>query len=295
MDVRPCVVTNALPLPELDDELSFDDGWLVLGVVLVTGGPSGRGCAAVPAQLSESALRPGTWVQTRVPAHCHDTRTVIRVTSWPGAYAAERSADRQPLDARRGVVDVLSPGGERVAQRSDAVLARRSGLGDRVAFAELVDRHGPALYRYAVRMLDGEHHAAEDAVQEALTKAWVHLGAFRGESSVKTWLFRLVANECLSARRRRRPRPVDDAVLTAIPDDARAAPETVTVATDLRAALDVALVELPWRQRASWILREVESLSYAEIAEVLGTSSTVVRGQLHRARANLAVTMEQWR
>lgn len=179
--------------------------------------------------------------------------------------------------------------------RSDEVLARRSGLGDRAAFAELVGRHGAALYRYAVRMLDGDHHAGEDAVQEALTKAWVHLGTFRGDSAPKTWLFRLVANECLSARRRRLPRPVDDQTLTEVPDDGGSAPEEVTVATDLRRALDVALIELPWRQRASWMLREVELLSYAEIAEVLQTSPAVVRGQLHRARANLAARMEQWR
>ncbi len=183
----------------------------------------------------------------------------------------------------------------RDAPRSDQALARRSGLGDRAAFAELVGRHGAALYRYAVRMLDGQHHAAEDAVQEALIKAWVHLDTFRGESSVKTWLFRLVANECLSARRRHRPRPVDDDVLAQIPGDQRTAPDSVILAGDLREALDQALLRLSWRQRASWILREVEALSYGEIAEVLETSVTVVRGQLHRARANLAITMEQWR
>lgn len=192
-------------------------------------------------------------------------------------------------------MEALARVGEMASLRSDEVLARRSGLGDRVAFAELVGRHGASLYRYAVRMLDGDHHAGEDAVQEALTKAWIHLGTFRGDSAPKTWLFRLVANECLSARRRHRPRPVDDQSLTEVPTNQGSAPEEVTVATDLRRALDVALVELPWRQRASWMLREVEQLSYAEIAEVLQTSPAVVRGQLHRARANLADRMEQWR
>ncbi|CAN5816481.1 sigma-70 family RNA polymerase sigma factor [soil metagenome] len=192
-------------------------------------------------------------------------------------------------------MDVVPGEGERGGLRSDEILARRSGLGDRLAFAELVGRHGPALYRYAIRMLDGDHHAAEDAAQEALTKAWVHLGTFRGDSSAKTWLFRLVANECLSARRRRRPRPVTAQALNQVPAGQRSAPEQVTLAADLRKALDVALVELPWRQRASWILREVEQLSYVEIAEVLQTTPAVVRGQLHRARANLATRMEQWR
>jgi len=175
------------------------------------------------------------------------------------------------------------------------VLARRGALGDRAAFAELVRRHGSSLHRYAVRMLDGEYHAAEDALQDALTNAWLQLPAFRGESSVKTWLFRLVANKCLDTRRRRRPQFVDDTLLAAVPADDRTSPDALSVAGDLREALDLALRDLPWRQRASWMLREIEGLSYSEIAEVLHTNIPVVRGQLHRARATLAVRMKQWR
>lgn len=177
----------------------------------------------------------------------------------------------------------------------DHTLARRSALGDRASYAELVRRHGPALHRYAVRMLDGEHEAGEDALQEALTKAWLHLPGFRGDSTVRTWLFRLVANACHDARRLRRPQPVDDRLLSRLPADEHSSPDTVALAADLREALDLALGELPWRQRASWLLREVEGLSYAEISAVLHTSVPVVRGQLHRARATLAVRMRQWR
>lgn len=194
----------------------------------------------------------------------------------------------------RGAVEG-EPGGDLLAARSDAVLARRAALGDRAAYAELVRRHGGSLYRYAVRMLDGEHHAAEDAMQEALTRGWIHLSSFRGESSVRTWLFRLVANECIDVRRRRRPRAVDDRVLSTVPAEPAMQPDVVSAAADLRAALDLALGELPWRQRATWLLREIEGLSYDEIAAILGTTVTVVRGQLHRARATLAVRMRQWR
>lgn len=188
-----------------------------------------------------------------------------------------------------------SRSGPALSERSDEVLARRGGLGDREAFAELIARYGPALHRYGVRMLDGAHHEAEDALQEALTKAWLHLGSFRGDSSVKTWLFRLMANQCLDARRRRRPRPVDDALLSELPTDGRSAADALALARELREALDVALSELSWRQRASWMLREVEGLSYEDIAVVLDTTEPVVRGQLHRARANLAARMEEWR
>ncbi len=182
-----------------------------------------------------------------------------------------------------------------VSERSDVVLARRASLGDRYAFAELFRRHGAGLYRHALRMLDGDHHAAEDAVQEALTKAWLKIDTFHGESQLRTWLFRLLINECLNVRRRRRPLVVDDQMLELLTHDQEADPHVSAVDQHLREALDLALSELPFRQRAAWLLSEIEDLSYAEIAEVLRTNVTVVRGQLHRARSTLAVRMAQWR
>lgn len=180
--------------------------------------------------------------------------------------------------------------------RSDRVLARRSAMGDKAAFAVIFDRHARSLHRYAMRMLDGEHQTAEDAVQEALTRAWLHMGSFRGESTLRTWLFTLTANECRRVRRRRRPLAVDNEILQVLDNDHTApGPYEHATASELRRILDRALLELPWRQRASWLLREIEGLSYAEIAEVLHTSPAVVRGQLHRARATLKVRMAQWR
>jgi len=182
-----------------------------------------------------------------------------------------------------------------VQDRSDDVLARRAGMGDKAAFAEIFHRHSAPLFRYALRMLDGDYTAAEDAVQEALTRAWLKIDGFRGQSSLRTWLFRMVANECIDSRRRRRPVAVDDHLLTARAGDRGLEPHSAASERELRQALDRALLELPWRQRAAWLLRELEQLSYEEIAQILSTSSTVVRGQLHRARATLAVRMEQWR
>ena len=72
-------------------------------------------------------------------------------------------------------------------------------------------------------------------------------------------------------------------------------PEQVVLSRELWETLSLALSELPWTQRAAWLLREQEYLSYAEIARVLDVSPTVVRGQLHRARRTLAIRMEQWR
>lgn len=175
------------------------------------------------------------------------------------------------------------------------MLARRSALGDRGAFALIVHRHGAAMYRYAVHMLDGNVHDAEDAVQNAWIKVWQNLPGFRGEAALRTWLFTITSNEVYSLRRRRHPRAVDDELLVGRADAASGEPGNIVVEGELWHTLGLALTELPWRQRASWLLREIEGLTYADIAAVLDTSTTVVRGQLHRARASLAVRMAQWR
>ncbi|MGL4743312.1 MAG: RNA polymerase sigma factor [Dermatophilaceae bacterium] len=174
-------------------------------------------------------------------------------------------------------------------------LATAAALGSREAFAGLVRRCGPAMHRYAIGMLDADPHAAEDAVQEALFKAWQALPGFQHRSSVLTWLLRITANEVLSARRRRRPVIVDDRLLEHAPGPATSEPHHHSTHEELLKAIDLALSELPWRQRASWLLREVEGLSYREIANVLSTNETVVRGQLHRARSTLAIRLEQFR
>lgn len=191
--------------------------------------------------------------------------------------------------------DAVPDGPNRSNGPTEDVLIRRAALGDRSAFTVIVTDHGAGMFRYALRMLEGDHEGAEDAVQEALINAWVNLPGFRGEATLRTWLFRLTATQVLAARRRRRPVAVDDYILSALPEDDHRGPGLEVQHSHLWETLDRALNELPWRQRASWLLREVEGLSYDEIASILETTPTVVRGQLHRARRALAIRMEQWR
>lgn len=178
---------------------------------------------------------------------------------------------------------------------NDHDLAQQAALGDRSAFAEIFDRHAATMFRYAVHMLDGDVDEAEEAVQEALTQAWLHLPQFRGDSALQTWLFRITANCVLSARRSRRPKAATEDWLLNVPAGPAADPVAHTQHEELWAALGAALSELPWRQRASWLLRELDGLAYEEIADILDTSPTVVRGQLHRARRTLALRLAQWR
>ena len=179
---------------------------------------------------------------------------------------------------------------------SDPALVRRAGMGDRVAFAELFERHSPATFRYAVHMLDGDEHVAQDVVQDAWIKAWTHLPDFRGDSAFRTWLIRITVREVYSARRRRRPIPVgDDQLRDHLDEHTLSSGDPSENAAALSDALAVELLRLPWRQRAVWLLREFEGLSYAQMAEATDMSVTTVRGQLHRARRTLAIRMEAWR
>lgn len=189
-----------------------------------------------------------------------------------------------------------------LSDASDLALARRAGLGDRAAFEVLFSRLFPATLRYATRLLDGDERAAEDAVQDAWVKAWRGLPDFAGRSKVQTWLFTIVQREVHDRRRRIRPLAVDDQILepltrreTLLGAARSTDPEQEALLHDLWRTLTLALGELPWTQRSAWMLRELEGFSYDEIAQVLGTSPTVVRGQLHRARRTLAIRMEQWR
>ncbi|MBE7701036.1 RNA polymerase sigma factor [Oerskovia sp. Sa1BUA8] len=178
------------------------------------------------------------------------------------------------------------------ASVSDVALARRAALRDPEAFTVLVDRHGPALYRYVRRMvLDPE--VAADCVQDTLVAAWTGIPDFRGESTPRTWLFGIATRQAYRHRTRaaRQPDPLPEDLVETV---ARP-PDQGAVDAALVAALDIALLDLPPLQRSCWLLREVEGLHYAEIAEILGTSHDVVRGLLHRARAHLAAAMEGWR
>lgn len=179
-------------------------------------------------------------------------------------------------------------------EASDEALVRAARVGDAEAFATIVRRHGPAMYRYAVRLLGSEHDAT-DATQEAFVSAWRSLGSFRGHSALRTWLFTLVSRRAADLRRTRRPTPIDDPLVSALVGPAPDNPLQSALDDELLAALRLALAELPWHQRAVWLLREIDGMTYQEIGTVLGLTTGSVRGHLHRGRKMLAERMNRWR
>nr|WP_310977261.1 MULTISPECIES: RNA polymerase subunit sigma-70 [unclassified Amycolatopsis] len=164
----------------------------------------------------------------------------------------------------------------------------------------------PALVAHCYRMT-GSHQDAEDAVQETYLKAARGVAAFEGRSSLKTWLYRIATNTCLTElnHRSRRVLPAglgppsddpgtrvfaDDSVawLGPLPDAVLGDPGEVVVRREsVRLALVAALQHLPPRQRAAFLLREVLSWSAAEIADTLAISVPAVKSLLQRARAAL--------
>jgi RNA polymerase sigma-70 factor (ECF subfamily) len=173
----------------------------------------------------------------------------------------------------------------------DLTLVVRAREGDVRAFEALARRHQAALYRTAVRVT-GDPAEAEDALQEALLDAWRHLDRFRGDAAFSTWMYRLVANRCVAALRRRRAVPAGDAG-----DDVAApdSPERAALLDLELAALGRAVQDLPDNLRVCWVLRELEGLGYGEIAEITGAGETAVRGRIHRARVRLAGVMRAWK
>ena len=181
--------------------------------------------------------------------------------------------------------------GSRVGQRLDeATLVVRAQEGDVRSFEELARRHQAALYRLAARVM-GDPAEAEDALQEALLDAWRRIGSFRGDSAFATWMYRIVVNRCAGMLRRRTPVPVEDPAETPAPDS----PERAAEVDAGMAALGHALGGLREDLRICWVLRELEGLGYADIAQITGASEDAVRGRIHRARVQLAEVMRPWR
>ncbi len=168
-------------------------------------------------------------------------------------------------------------------------------------FDALTQRYQRELLAHCYRM-SGSVHEAEDLVQETLLRAWKASADFQGRSSVRTWLYRIATNVCLTnlEGRPRRPLPTG---LGATESDARdpldAQPEIpwlepipdaavqVEEKDTIRLAFVAALQHLPARQRAVLILRDVLRWSAAEVAEALDTTSAAVNSALQRAHAQL--------
>jgi RNA polymerase sigma-70 factor, ECF subfamily len=185
----------------------------------------------------------------------------------------------------------MTPG--ELDQPTDLDLVRQARRGDPQAMHVLIDRHAPWLFRVAVSMV-GSHEDAEDLLQEVFLAASGSVGRFEGRSSVKTWLRSILLNhvsKLYRSRKIRRTISLDDDRAGSAGESARADMESTApnpaVSAESRADVQAMLQTLSDEHRQIIVLREIEGLSYEEMAKLLGVPRGTIESRLHRARQQL--------
>ena len=166
--------------------------------------------------------------------------------------------------------------------------------GQTALFEILMRRHNERMYRVA-RAIVRDDSEAEDVMQQAYVNAYASLRQFAGKARFSTWLTRIAVNESLArSRRRGRYESYDDDLSNVVPFMAEQSPhdpERQAFSGELRALLEWAIDRLPNGAREVFVLREVEGLSTAEVADALGVSEDVVKTRFSRAKAALRRTV----
>ncbi|MDP1920993.1 MAG: sigma-70 family RNA polymerase sigma factor [Myxococcales bacterium] len=204
------------------------------------------------------------------------------------------------LDAPRGTDN----GAAGVATDEDSELLVRAQQGEMAAFEQLVERHQQRVFAMTARMLRSDDDAAE-VVQEAFLAAYRHLPDFRGESAFGSWVYRIASNYALMRLRHRKVTNIVEepegapnfnergSLIDDVADWSRDAEEQ-TLDAELRKAIDDASSRLPEEYRQVFLLRDVEGLSYEEIAAATGDSVPAIKSRLHRARLSLRAAIDRF-
>src|SRR5262245_12812872 len=182
-------------------------------------------------------------------------------------------------------------------REEDAALVARAKRGDRDAFRALVERHERKAYAVALGMVK-QPDDARDIVQEAFLKVWKSLGAFEGQSAFYTWLYRIVTNLGIDHLRKGRAQvEYDDARVhdeDEVPGDEHILPRTLGFhpgraleSKQMGAAIQRALDSLSETHRTVLILREVEGMSYRDMAQAMGCSEGTIMSRLFHARKKM--------
>ncbi len=179
-----------------------------------------------------------------------------------------------------------------LAAAPDGILVARAVGGDVDAFDHLLHRHTAIVRAYVYRIV-GTLSETDDVVQEAFLIAWRQLPTLRDPAAVKAWLMKIASREAYAHLRRRPSHDTLDGFDRAA--ESGLLPEAAAIRNAQLHALSEALNALPEPQRRCWLLREVGSLSYTEIAEEMNLPVSTVRGNLSRARASITIQMAGWR
>lgn len=177
---------------------------------------------------------------------------------------------------------------------SDEALIARVAAGERPALGELVRRHQAAVYRYACSLC-GRPEQAEDVLQQAFLDAMRGAKTFEGRSTVRGWLLTLTRNAAFRGARRRAGEPAAFVPLEKLGCLAGwgADPERATQRAFAQQALQRALARLSPEQQEVIVLRDLEGFTGPEAAEILGVTLAALKSRLHRARLELAASVQQ--
>jgi RNA polymerase sigma-70 factor, ECF subfamily len=181
------------------------------------------------------------------------------------------------------------------SQLSEVELTAAARAGQQDAFAEIVERYSGTVYNLALRLMN-DPQEAEDVLQETFISAFRALDRFQGRSQLSTWLYRIAYNTALMRLRKRRvpivsldePRETEDG--ERMPRqlvDWTTVPDELLLSKEFRGKLNTALASLPESLRSVFVLRDIEGLTTAETAAVLGLTETNAKVRLHRARLAL--------
>jgi RNA polymerase sigma-70 factor (ECF subfamily) len=181
---------------------------------------------------------------------------------------------------------------------TEADLVQNLQAGEPAAFRRLVQLNSANVYNVALKLL-GDEQEAEDVLQETFLSAFQAIDRFEGRSQLSSWLYRIASNASLMRLRKRKGMTtfsLDQPMGDAEQDDGRESPHLVDWSTvpddqlltaEAREEMDLAIAELPESLRSAFVLRDIQGLSGAETAEVLGISVQAVKNRLHRARLRL--------
>jgi RNA polymerase sigma-70 factor (ECF subfamily) len=195
-----------------------------------------------------------------------------------------------------------APGGSSAPDAGEAALLAGLRRGDERAFEQLVALYGGRLLAVARRLL-GSEDEARDALQEAFLQAFRALDSFRGQARLSTWLHRIVVNAALMRLRGQRSRPEEpiEPLLPTFREDGHSThafaawgpgPETAAARAELAERVRAAIARLPRSYRTVLVLRDLEELDTAAVAELLGVSPNAVKIRLHRARQALRALLD---
>jgi RNA polymerase sigma-70 factor (ECF subfamily) len=185
----------------------------------------------------------------------------------------------------------------------DSELLARAQQGDTAAFEALVERHRGRVYGLARRMLNSDDDAAE-VLQESFISAYRNLPNFRGDAQFGSWVYRIAANHALMRLRHRKvvnqvESPLDEptfndrgSLMDGVSDFKDAEGEAMDA--ELRRAIEQATETLGPEYKEVFVLKDLEGLSYEEIAEITGASVAAIKSRLHRARLSLRSAIDHF-